>query len=90
MGQHAQKVLSQNWVKPNRRIFNNSQVSDHFAIIPTGDNESQLNADEGKIYDMIARRFIAVFYPPAEYDVTTRRSEIKGYNFKTEGKVLRS
>ncbi len=88
MGEHAQKVLSQNWVKPNRRIFNNSQVSDHFAIVPTGDNEGQLNADEEKIYNMIARRFIAVFYPPAEYDVTTRRSEIKGYNFKTEGKVL--
>lgn len=88
LGVHAQKVLSENWVKSNRRIFNNAQVSDHFAILPTGDNQGNLNPDESKIYDMIARRFIAAFYPSAEHDVTTRNSKVEGFNFKTEGKVL--
>ncbi len=88
LSQHAQTALSNGWVKPNRRIFNNAQVSDHFAIIPTGFQGSHLNADELKIYDMISRRFTAVFFPPAEFDVTSRISMIGESSFKTEGKVL--
>lgn len=86
--QHAQKVLQKDWVKPNKRIFNNKQISDHFAIIPTNAPARNLNADEAKLYDMITRRFIAVFYPSAEFDVTTRLSEAGEHVFKTEGKVL--
>ncbi len=86
---YAEKVIQNDWVNPaNKRIFNNAQVSDHFAIIPTDAKPKKLTADEAKVYDMILRRFIAVFYPPAEYDVTTRLSKLGEHTFKTEGKVL--
>jgi DNA topoisomerase-3 len=51
-------------VKPNKRIFNNAKVSDHFAIIPTSLTPKHLAEEEQKIYDMVTRRFLAVFYPP--------------------------
>jgi DNA topoisomerase-3 len=86
---HAQKVLDEGWVRPNKRIFNNEQITDHFAIIPTPHEAKNLDEMEGKIYDMIARRFVAAFYPAAEFDVTTRISTVApGHDFKTEGKVL--
>src|SRR4051812_5746883 len=88
LGDHAQKALSNNWVRPNKRIFNNAQISDHFAIIPTTSEEKHLDDAESKIYDMVARRFVAVFFPAAEFDVTTRFSEVASHKFKTEGKVL--
>jgi DNA topoisomerase III len=85
---HGQKVLDAGWLKPNKRIFNNAQISDHFAIIPTGQEAANLEDMEAKIFDMIARRFVAVFYPAAEFDITTRISTVAGHPFKTEGKVL--
>jgi DNA topoisomerase III len=85
---HAQRVLDSDWVRPTKRIFNNAQVSDHFAIIPTTHETSHLEEMEAKIYDMIARRFIAAFHPAAEFDVTTRISSVGPHPFKTEGKVL--
>lgn len=85
---HAEKALTQNWVRPNKRIFNNAQISDHFAIIPTTSESKNLDDAEAKIYDMVARRFVAAFYPAAEFDVTTRLSQVKEHRFKTEGKVL--
>lgn len=86
----AARAVENGWVRPNRRIFNNAEVSDHFAIIPTDQPPAgTLPPDEAKIYEMIVRRFIAVFYPPAEFDVTTRITELAGaHKFKTEGKVL--
>jgi DNA topoisomerase-3 len=75
-------------VQPNKRIFNNAQVSDHFAIIPTTHEAKHLDEMEAKIFDMIARRFVATFFPPAEFDITTRTSTVAGHDFKTEGKVL--
>ncbi|HTL69205.1 MAG TPA: DNA topoisomerase III [Lacunisphaera sp.] len=87
---HAQRVLDSGWVHPNKRIFNNAQVSDHFAIIPTQHEAKHLDEAEAKLFDMIARRFVAVFHPVAEFDVTTRLSVAKGHTFKTEGKVLTS
>ncbi len=87
---HAQKVLDEGWVRPNKRLFNNAQVSDHFAIIPTTHEAKHLDEAEAKIFDMIARRFVAAFYPSAEFDITTRLSVVKGHTFKTEGKVLTS
>ncbi|ACB76279.1 DNA topoisomerase III [Opitutus terrae] len=86
---HAQQVLDQGWVRPNRRIFNNAQISDHFAIIPTAHEAKHLDEMEAKVFDMIARRFVAAFFPPAEFDITTRISTVAGrHEFKTEGKVL--
>ena len=88
LGDHAQKVLTNDWVRPNKRIFNNAQISDHFAIIPTTSESKHLDEAESKIYDMVARRFVAVFFPAAEFDVTTRFTQVKEHRFKTEGKVL--
>src|SRR6185503_13011907 len=86
---HARKVLDEGWLRPNKRIFNNEQISDHFAIIPTAHEAKNLDEMEAKVFDMIARRFVAAFYPAAEFDVTTRISTVApGHDFKTEGKVL--
>jgi len=85
---HAETVVKQNWVKPNRRIFDNKKVSDHFAIIPTLQIPRELSDAESKIYELVARRFLAVFFPAAEFRVTTRITEVQGHHFKTEGKVL--
>jgi len=83
-----QEILRQKWVRPNKRVFDNSKVSDHFAIIPTGVNPKLLSEPEQKIFDLVVRRFLAVFYPSAEFQVTTRLSTIGSHSFKTEGKVL--
>ncbi|AOS45776.1 DNA topoisomerase 3 [Lacunisphaera limnophila] len=85
---HAARVLESGWVQPNKRIFNNAQVSDHFAIIPTQHEAKNLDEAEAKLFDMIARRFVATFHPVAEFDITTRTSTVAGHAFKTEGKVL--
>ena len=84
----AHQVLARNWVIPNKRIFNNAKISDHFAIIPTLQAPKHLSEPEQKLYDMVVRRFLAVFYPAAEYMVTTRITRVEGEPFKTEGKVL--
>ncbi len=84
----AQEILKQKWIKPNKRVFDNSKVSDHFAIIPTGVLPKALSEPEQKIFELVVRRFLAVFYPAAEFLVTTRISSIGSHQFKTEGKVL--
>ncbi|HUP94322.1 MAG TPA: DNA topoisomerase III [Burkholderiales bacterium] len=86
---YASKVLKQKWVRPNKRIFDNAKVSDHFAIIPTALAPKHLNEAEAKLYDLVVRRFLAVFYPPAEYLITTRITRVAGEPFKSEGKVLK-
>ena len=86
---HARKALANDWVKPTPRIFNNAKVSDHHAIIPTGASPDKLDEYEMKLYDLVARRFIAVFYPPAKFEVTKRVTTIEGEKFKTDGKILR-
>lgn len=86
--QFAAKILNNNWVKPNKRIFDNTKISDHFAIIPTGHLPKNLSEPEQKLYDLVTRRFMAVFFPAAEYQVTTRMTEVSGHQFKTEGKVM--
>jgi DNA topoisomerase-3 len=89
LGKHGHSVLEHGWLRPNKRIFNNAQISDHFAIIPTTTEPKNLDEMEAKVYDMIARRFVAAFLPSAEFDVTTRTSTVApGHDFKTEGKVL--
>ena len=72
----ARRCSTNGWVRPNKRIFNNAQISDHFAIIPTGAEPKNLDEMEAKVYDMIARRFVAAFFPAAEFDVTTRISTV--------------
>ncbi|NTV10554.1 MAG: DNA topoisomerase III, partial [Zoogloea sp.] len=84
----AGQILKNGWSRPNKRIFNNAKISDHFAIIPTGTPPKSLSEAEHKIYDLVTRRFLAVFFPAAEYLVTTRITRVEGEAFKTEGKVL--
>ena len=84
----ASQILRQDWVRPNKRIFNNAKVSDHFAIIPTMVAPKHLSEPEQKLYDLVTKRFLAVFYPAAEFLVTTRITRVVGEPFKTEGKVM--
>ena len=84
----AQQAINDNYIRPTKRIFDNSKVSDHFAIIPTTQAPSGLSEAEQKLYDLVVRRFMAVFFPSAEYQVTTRISKVEQHSFKTEGKVL--
>ena len=85
---HAKTALQKAYVKPNKRIFNNAKVSDHFAIVPTNQEPVGLSEAEQKIYDLVTRRFLSVFFPSAQYAVTTRISTVEQHAFKTEGKVL--
>ncbi len=87
-GRFADEILEQKWVVPNKRIFNNAKVSDHFAIIPTTEAPKKLSEPEQKIYDMVVRRFLAIFYPSAEFLITTRITRVENEPFKTEGKVM--
>jgi DNA topoisomerase-3 len=89
-GTYAKQILKQGWVKPNKRIFDNSKISDHFAIIPTLQTPKQLNEAEHKLYDLVVRRFLAVFYPAAEFLQTTRTTQVGEHAFRTEGKVLQN
>src|SRR5262245_63541002 len=75
-------------VKPSKRIFNNAKISDHFAIVPSGEEPHGLDEAQQKIYDMIARRFIAVFFPPAQFEITTRITRVEKDAFRTDGKIV--
>ncbi|MEM8733148.1 MAG: DNA topoisomerase III [Planctomycetota bacterium] len=91
----AQFVKSSKWivdndrVKPSKRIFNTAKVSDHFAIIPTGKTPPpSLDDDARKIFELVTRRFLGIFYPSDEYEVTRRITRIDDASFRTDGKVL--
>jgi DNA topoisomerase-3 len=86
----ASQILNNSWVKPNKKIFDNSKISDHFAIIPTLQAPKNLSEPEQKLYDLVVRRFMAIFFPAAEFKVTTRITEVSGHLFKTDGKILTS
>jgi DNA topoisomerase-3 len=85
---HAAKALKEGYIKPAKRVFDNAKVSDHFAIIPTLQAPKSLTEAEAKLYDMVVKRFLAVFFPSAEYLVTTRITQVAGHSFQTNGKVL--
>jgi DNA topoisomerase-3 len=84
----AETILKNGWVRPNKRIFNNAKVSDHFAIIPTTVAPKHLSEPEQKLYDLVTKRFLAIFYPAAEFLVTTRSTRVESEPFKSEGKVM--
>ena len=85
---HAKLAIKNSYVRKLPRVFDNKKVSDHFAIIPTLQAPSGLSEAEQKVYDLVVRRFMAVFFPPAEFLTTTRISRVADQAFKTEGKVL--
>ena len=84
----AKKILANKWVKPNKRIFNNAKISDHFAIIPTSIAPKTLTEAEAKIYDLVTKRFLAVFFPAAEFQITTRITRVENEPFRSDGKIM--
>ncbi len=84
----VRQILARKWVRPNKRIFNNAKISDHFAIIPTSLAPKHLSEAEAKIYDLVTKRFLAVFFPAAEFQITTRVTRVEGEPFKSEGKIM--
>jgi DNA topoisomerase-3 len=92
LSMHARRALNDGYVKAIRRVFDNTKVSDHFAIIPTLESPKSLTDIEARLYDLVVKRFLAVFYPAAEYMVTTRVSTVRAegaeHRFQTNGKVL--
>jgi DNA topoisomerase III len=89
LASHARKVLDNGWLKPTKRIFNDAKITDHNAIIPTDQVPRNLDEAQTRIFDMIARRFVAVFHPTAQFEVTTRITRVEGEAFKTEGRVIK-
>ena len=88
-GTFAQEALAKGWVdSAGRRVFDNKKVSDHFAIVPTGTMPDGLSDVERKIYDLVVRRFVAVFFPMAEFEETVRTTTVGTHQFRTAGKVL--
>lgn len=81
------QVLSQP-IPKTKSIFDNTKVTDHHAIIPTGILPSSISPDEQKIYDLIARRFIAAFYPECKVSNTTVMGKVDQLNFKATGKQI--
>ena len=88
---HA-KALESNRLNKSRRVFDNSKVTDHHAIIPTGEtaNLDNINDYEKKVYDLIVRRFLAVFYPDCQYATTTVFGKAADVDFKATGKTILS
>ena len=72
----------------SKKVFDNSKVTDHHAIIPTGQNPVNLTDMEKRVFDLVARRFIAVFYPDCKFSTTTVIGEADGIEFKTTGKQI--
>jgi DNA topoisomerase-3 len=77
----------------SKKVFDNSKVTDHHAIIPTGVPANTITPDERKVYDLVSRRFIAVFYPECVFNTTTVNGfagddETSGVPFRTSGKVI--
>lgn len=85
----SQWILDNDRVTPTKRVFNTSKVSDHFAIIPTGKlPPNKLDDAASKLFTLVMQRFLAIFYPHAEFEVTQRITRIGKDAFKTDGRVL--
>jgi DNA topoisomerase-3 len=83
-------ILSLPKIPKSKKVFDNSKVTDHHAIIPTGQAPTALVGNERLLYHLIARRFIAAFYPDCEFMQTTVMAEAGGVGFKASGKVVTS
>ncbi|MDE6119956.1 MAG: DNA topoisomerase 3 [Muribaculaceae bacterium] len=81
-------LLLQGKIAKSKKVFDNSKVTDHHAIIPTGQSPDLLVDDEKRMYHLIALRFISAFYPDCEFSTTTVLAEAAGVPFKATGKVI--
>ncbi|CAB3676671.1 DNA topoisomerase [Achromobacter marplatensis] len=86
--EHANRIVDNSWVRPDKRIFNNAKISDHFAIIPTGKIPEGLSDGEAKVFDLVVRRFLAAFHPSAVFAKTERTTVVAGDSFIASGRVL--
>lgn len=77
-----------NKLPKSKKVFDNSKVTDHHAIIPTGESPKTLMGDEKLMYHLIALRFIAAFYPDCEFSTTTVLAKVNDVEFKTTGKII--
>lgn len=85
----AKWLIQNDRITPIKRVFNTKKVSDHFAIVPTGKlPPAKLDDGATKIYQLVLKRFLAIFYPSAEFEITKRITRIGDDAFKTDGKVL--
>jgi DNA topoisomerase-3 len=85
----SERLLARSKLPVNKRIVDDTKVTDHHAIIPTNKKASaNLSADEAKIYDLIARRFLAVFLPDARFENTTVITEVREETFLAKGRVV--
>ena len=84
----AKQILENKWIRPNKRVFDNRKISDHFAIVPTTQLPANLSEAEQRLYDLVVRRFLAIFFPAAEFLVTTRFTDVAGHRFRSEGRVM--
>jgi DNA topoisomerase III len=85
----AQKLLGLPKLPISKRIVDDAKVTDHHAIVPTGKKASGgLLPDEAKVYDLVARRFLAVFFPDARFENTTVVTEVRGETFLSKGRVV--
>ncbi len=75
-------------LRKSKKVFDNSKVTDHHAIIPTGQKPGALSDAEQKVFDLIAKRFISVFYPDCKFEQTTVMGKVDNVDFKTTGKVI--
>lgn len=77
-------------IKKSKKVFDNSKVTDHHAIIPTNvdPRKMALSRDEKLVYDLVAKRFIAAFYPDCQFSSTTVMADINHYEFKATGKQI--
>lgn len=75
-------------LRKSKKVFDNSKVTDHHAIIPTGQPLPPLSETEARVFDIIARRFISVFYPDCTFEQTTVKGKAGKFDFKTSGKVI--
>ncbi|MBY0587489.1 DNA topoisomerase 3 [bacterium] len=87
MAPHA-KYLIKNGRQNEGRVFNNAAVRDHFAIIPTGQSRS-LSGDDIKLYDLVARRFLSAFFPPAVWEQVERTTVVANETFQSRARSLR-
>ena len=82
------QVLLQKPIKKSPKVFNDKKVTDHHAIIPTGESAKDLNEIHHKVYDIITRRFIAAFYNDCRVAQTTVKGSVKDEKFKAQGKQI--
>lgn len=86
--EHLVAPLLEQKIPKSKKVFDNSKVTDHHAIIPTGVRANNMSGNEQRVYDLITRRFIAVFYPNCKVSTTTVLGEANKIEFKTSGKQI--